>query len=120
MERGSVLWDYRLRGRSLPQATRLTQRTSVHLCAHQRGLINGLANPALDAEPHHANLITRKRETDPSISPALLSMHQNEAALKWMTNLDYVHQKKKKKEEEEEREAGAKEKAQESKAACHE
>lgn len=36
-----------------------------------KGLINGLANPALNAEPHHTNLITQKRaHTDLNILPS--------------------------------------------------
>lgn len=59
---------------------------------YTKGQINDLANAILKAEPHHTNLITQKKaHADGSILPSsLLSVHQNEAALKWTTNLDYV------------------------------
>lgn len=33
----------------------------LSISVYTKGLINGLANPALNAEPHHTNLITQRR-----------------------------------------------------------
>lgn len=33
----------------------------LSIFVYTKGLINGLANPALNAEPHHTNLITQRR-----------------------------------------------------------
>lgn len=48
-----------------------------------------MVNPALDAKPHHTNLITQKkaRTVDSTI---FFTMHHNEAALKCITNLDSI------------------------------
>lgn len=71
----------------------------LSISVYTKELINGLANPALNAEPHHTNLITQRTARRLQHLALLLSMHQNEAALKWTTNLDYVRQKKKKAEQ---------------------
>lgn len=52
---------------------------------YTKRLINALANPVLNAAPHHTNLIIQQR-----LCKLKLSMHQNQAALKCFTNLDYV------------------------------
>lgn len=70
----------------------------LSISTYTKGLINDLAHPAFIAEPHHTNLITRRRAARLQHLAPLLSMHQNEAALKWMTNLDYVRQRRRKAE----------------------
>lgn len=57
-----------------PQATN-PLKGHLSISVYTKGLINGLANPALNAEPHHTNLITQKRaHTDSSILPSF-SLH---------------------------------------------
>lgn len=57
-----------------------------------KSLINGPANPTLNAVPQHTNLITQRREEAQALSR--LWAHQKKGrALKWTTNLDYVKPK---------------------------
>lgn len=57
---GPVLKDYCLFLYSLLKPQTPSKDICPSLCT-PKGLINGLANPALNAEPHHTNLITRRR-----------------------------------------------------------
>lgn len=57
-----------------PQATN-PLKGHMSISVYTKGLINGLANPALNAEPHQTNLITQKRARRLSHLALLLSMH---------------------------------------------